>query len=91
MARTSNLAAWADESLQQGDGSFAIAVCEANEPGYWTLDYRLGTLEEAKTLAAAINSGRGLSAAEALEIRISSMNAHLAGLRVSQDAAVDPR
>ena len=41
------LAAWADESLQQCDGTFAVAVCEADKPGYWTLDYRLPDLAAA--------------------------------------------
>lgn len=85
------LAAWSDELMQQPDGTFRIAVCEADEPGYWTLPNAFATLEEAKASASEINERRGLSASDVLGIRASSHAAHNAGWRASDDELLGRR
>lgn len=79
-------AAWADESTQNLDGTFYVAVCEANRSGYWALNSGWRSLEAAQEEAARINSIWGRSQEEVLSIRASSMAEHNAGWRPSDDA-----
>ncbi|KJL49546.1 hypothetical protein RS84_00020 [Microbacterium hydrocarbonoxydans] len=85
MTEKKRLAVWSDESMQQADGTYRIAVCEADEPGFWTLEVAFADLEAAEAYAEGINTARGLSAADVLDIRVSSMAAHNAGWRASDD------
>lgn len=89
MAEKMQLAAWSDESLEQSDGTYRVAMCEADKPGYWTLDHIAATLDEAKAIAEAFNAGRGLTATQVIDIRTSSMAAHMAGWRAADDAILE--
>lgn len=74
-------AAWSDESMTTADGQrYQVAVCEADEPGYWKLSGEWPTLEAAKQEAARLNTevwGHSLDAV--LDIRSTSMAAQQRG------------
>lgn len=86
MAHRSPYACWADESTQNPDCTYYVAVCEHSRPGYWTLNSGWPTLEAARTEATRLNEARGLTEADVLDIRSSSMAEHNAGWRISDDA-----
>lgn len=79
-------AAWADESTQHPDGTFFVAVCQADRPGFWTLNTGWKDLASAKQEAARANGIWGRSEDAALAIRASSMAEHNVGWRASDDA-----
>lgn len=86
MTNPLRIAAWADESTQNTDGTFFVAVCEAGRPGYWTLNTGWRTLDAARGEADRVNELRSLSKDAVLDIRSSSMAEHSAGWRTSDDA-----
>lgn len=86
MTNTPRYAAWADPSTQNTDGTFYVAICEANRPGYWTLNSGWPTLEAAQNEAQRVNELRGLDTDAVLDIRASSMAEHTAGWRSSDDS-----
>lgn len=68
-------AAWSDESMTTADGQrYQVAVCEADEPGYWKLDGEWATLDDAKREADRLNTEVwGHSPDTVLDIRSASM------------------
>lgn len=85
MTERPRYAAWADESTQNLDGTFYVAVCQAERPGYWTLNSGWRTLADAQEEAARANGLWGRSSDEVLDIRASSMAEHNAGWRASDE------
>jgi hypothetical protein len=74
--------------MQESDGTFKVVACEEESPGYWTLSPGWPTLAAARDYATEVNQRQGLSPADALEIRSSSMAAHNAGWRVSDETVL---
>lgn len=85
------LTAWSDESTRNSDGTYFVAVCRENVPGYWELDGSWSNLEDAKKEAIRINTVRGLSDQDVLDIRTSSIAEHNAGWRASDDDLAYPK
>jgi len=86
MSRSRRLAAWADLSTQNPDGTFYVAACEARRPGSRQLEARWTSLEAAKQEADRLNSEQGLSHQEVVETIASSMFEHNAGWRSTAEA-----
>lgn len=85
MTNAARYAAWADQSTQNPDGTFFVAICEAHRSGYSTLNSGWPTLDAARAEAQRVNDLRGLDADAVLAIRASSMAEHNAGWRASDD------
>lgn len=79
-------AAFANASTQNPDGTFHVAVCEADRTGYWQLEGRWPTLQAARQEAERLNADRGLNHEEVVRIIASSIAEHNAGWRTEDES-----